>query len=291
MYSVGQTSTIFKSVDAGVPPACGDDDDGDDDYYDDDYLEKINTPLYFCTCGRESGAPPFDIRNKAACCSDGMTVCDDEPGGFCFAGSSSVSVLKTAAKSLRAANPPLVGKETTTNKLVSELKVGDKVVSARAPGQASKRPFAFFPNFATVTRISKSKSTESFVEITMEKITNAGAIRATLHHTFTLCNGKYKFAKDIKKGDCLHTVEHMSQGLVHKVKIVAPRPDDMTYTIELEDGTEEVAVGGVFSHVNTLAKSHMKGHGEGNAKLGKMGDDAKARFKKALIEAGAQLQP
>ena len=34
---IGSSSTIFKSVDAGVPPACVYDDDYDDDYNDDDY--------------------------------------------------------------------------------------------------------------------------------------------------------------------------------------------------------------------------------------------------------------
>lgn len=149
--------------------------------------------------------------------------------GYCFYGMSTVSVLKTGSAS-----------ESETKK-IRDLNVGDKILARGQNGKAE---------FKEVKALPHSKAREDYKEIKMGK-GNAESIRATLHHTFPTCSGKSKMAKDIKSGDCLLTPG--GKGYVHKVEHVTAKKGDITYTIEMEAGTTEVAVGGVFFHAKTVA--------------------------------------
>jgi len=108
--------------------------------------------------------------------------------------------------------------------------------------------------FAEVVALPHSPSAESFVKINMvpplgSKASKHG-LRATLHHTFPRCGGDEAVqAKDLKPGDCLHTVT--GKGVVESTEPVPVVNGDVTYTIELK-GADLVAVGGVFTHARGM---------------------------------------
>eukprot|EP00614_Pseudopedinella_elastica_P002237 CAMPEP_0172587782 /NCGR_PEP_ID=MMETSP1068-20121228/6788_1 /TAXON_ID=35684 /ORGANISM="Pseudopedinella elastica, Strain CCMP716" /LENGTH=294 /DNA_ID=CAMNT_0013382923 /DNA_START=59 /DNA_END=943 /DNA_ORIENTATION=- len=142
-----------------------------------------------------------------------------EEGGYCFYGESTVSVLAES------------GAET---KKINELKVGDQVFSRTSAGQTK---------FAEVMGAPHSEAKEDYVEVKMGK--PGKLVRATLHHTFPTCAGKTKKAMDIKSGDCL--LGAVGKQHVHKVSRVKHTKKDSTYTLVMEKGTKQVAVGGVFT--------------------------------------------
>lgn len=156
-----------------------------------------------------------------------MFKCISVAMGNCYHGSSTVSVLNTDGASVSTK--------------ISDLKVGDKIMANGGLEHKGKK-------YGTVIGLphNPSKKADDFVEITMGK--KAHNLRATKHHTFVKCSGETVTSKDIKKGDCLKTEDDLGTGLVHEVKNV-PAGDDMTtYSILMEKGVDEIAVGGVFTH-------------------------------------------
>jgi len=148
-------------------------------------------------------------------------VCMDS--GYCFYSMSTVSVLDAESGSPKT-------------KEIKELKVGDKILSKTAAGKTK---------FAEVRGLPKSEAKEDYIELNMGKKGDE-LIRATIHHTFKTCTGKTKKAHNIKGGDCLFTAEG-GKGYVHKAVRGAHKKKDETYTLVMEKGVNQVAVGGVFT--------------------------------------------
>mmetsp|Transcript_12792 Transcript_12792/g.19337 ORF Transcript_12792/g.19337 Transcript_12792/m.19337 type:complete len:184 (-) Transcript_12792:286-837(-) len=153
--------------------------------------------------------------------------------GYCFYSMSTVSVLNEAS-----------GHEEI--KRIKDIKVGDKILAKGAQG---------LPVFKPVKALPHSKAREDYVEIKMGKGPSQ-LIQATKHHTMSMCNGKTKLAMNVKSGDCIMTPggkEH-----VHKASKVPRAKTDVTYTIEMEHGVDQIAVGGVYTHTRSyLASSEM----------------------------------
>jgi hypothetical protein len=152
---------------------------------------------------------------------------------------------------------------------LSDVKVGDVVVTLDHKRQ--KR-------LSTVQQLPHSKSTGDFIEITlsgadspaveeapapahMAPAAAASLLQATEHHTFPTC-GRAKpanlrsashlaqvpmvEAKDIKAGSCVLTLE--GERLVASVKRRLASAKDVTYTVQLDGGSDLLVVGGVVSH-------------------------------------------
>ena len=155
-----------------------------------------------------------------------MFECRSKAMGNCYSGSSTVSVLKST------------GGEPTK---ISDLKVGDKIMANGGHEHKGKK-------YGTVIGLpsNPSKQADDFVEITMGKAKHT--LKATKHHTFVKCSGQIVMSKDIKKGDCLKTRDDTGTGLVAEVKDVPAGDSTMTYSILMEEGVDEIAVGGVFTH-------------------------------------------
>ena len=155
-----------------------------------------------------------------------MFECRSKAMGNCYSGSSTVSVLKST------------GGEPTK---ISDLKVGDKIMANGGHEHKGKK-------YGTVIGLpsNPSKQADDFVEITMGKAKHT--LKATKHHTFVKCSGQIVMSKDIKKGDCLKTRDDIGTGLVAEVKDVPAGDSTMTYSILMEEGVDEIAVGGVFTH-------------------------------------------
>jgi len=115
------------------------------------------------------------------------------------------------------------------------------------------------PTFAKVIAILHNRAVEPYVRIVMKgKLKRE--LQVTLHHTFDACSNKrnpFKHAlepyrrfiveaKDLKEGDCLHTIEGAT--MAHSIKHVAIKDGDVSYSVKLEGGVGTVAIGGVFTH-------------------------------------------
>lgn len=143
--------------------------------------------------------------------------------GYCFAGMSTVSVLKEGSS------------DETVTKRIRDIKVGDSVLSRSPEGVG----------FSKVVALPHSEPEEAFVELDMGR-TGMGLVRATLHHTFPTCSGKIKKAQDMRSGDCLRTATGKAH--IHKVAQHPAVKFGETYTVVLEGDAHEINVGGVFSH-------------------------------------------
>jgi len=169
---------------------------------------------------------------------------DAPPGGYCFHGMSTVTVLENEKD------------HSTTKKLVRNLKVGDKVLAARSQDikTAGKNKSL---KFATVTAVTHSPSQEKFVEIKTAKTVKGpgNLIHATLHHTFPLCSGRIASAEDIKKEQCIYTTHGESKVL--STRTVPVHEHDETYTIEVEKGYGFISVGGIFTNTKTQGGGMM----------------------------------
>jgi hypothetical protein len=155
--------------------------------------------------------------------------------GYCVSGSSVVKVL--------SAGMPVDTKLT-------EVKVGDKVLSRSLEGEHV---------YATVNGLPNSATVQPFVHITMGSAgSTAPQVKVTPHHTFPACSGHMVEAHKVKKGDCLLTVDGESR--VKETKFMPVdhlgAEDALTYTLVMGDDIESVAVGGVFTHARTNAHTH-----------------------------------
>jgi hypothetical protein len=108
--------------------------------------------------------------------------------------------------------------------------------------------------FAEVVGIARSRADEGYVDIVTSDAAR-GMLKATMHHLFPLCGTSNAVvrAKDIRKGNCLHTTAGQKQ--VTSVSRVAATGTDMTYSLNMKGDVSMVNIGGVF----TLAKA---GHGK-----------------------------
>jgi hypothetical protein len=137
---------------------------------------------------------------------------------------------------------------------LSEAQVGDLVLASSA-----KHPT---PAYAKITALPHSKSAGDFVRITMEAYSTDQGMKhetvVTPHHTFPACStrGGVMTAKDIKPGDCLHTVD--GKRTVAHVAYRAVAPWDKTYSVVLEGKFDRIAVGGILTHANPPAHSAAK---------------------------------
>jgi hypothetical protein len=83
------------------------------------------------------------------------------------------------------------------SKLFFELKVGDKVLTANSIGELSFADVVFLPH-------AKNNDVANFVELTTK---SGKKIKATQMHLLQACSGKLDYAKNLKIGDCLRTVD------------------------------------------------------------------------------------
>jgi hypothetical protein len=156
-----------------------------------------------------------------------LNYCIDK--GYCFYGASTVSVLKAGSSS------------EAEVKQIRDLKVGDKILAKDMSGHSA---------YKTVKALPHSRASEDYVEVKMGK-GQGEEIKATLHHTFPTCSGKSKMAKQLKSGDCLMTPN--GKDYVHKAMRVPAQKGDDTFTVEMEAGVQEIAVGGIFTHTKAIA--------------------------------------
>lgn len=177
------------------------------------------------------------------------TTIDDR--GNCYTAASVVKVLYPGAQS-------------STETKLTEVKVGDKILSRSLAGEQI---------YATVQGLPHSASEQPFVHISMASTDTSKSfdIKATPHHTFPACTGsKMVEARKVKAGDCLLTEDGES-----RVKTTHVLPlnkltgaDKTTYTLVMEDDVSSVSVGGIFTHARNVnggqthadIVSHIKSH-------------------------------
>lgn len=173
----------------------------------------------------------------------------DQSIGSCYHHTSTVTRL--LAKGRGTGQVPL-----------TDLAVGDRILAINNDAR---------PIFAKIEKIPHGPSSEPFVHIAMAGRTKH-ELKATLHHTFEACVSKrnpFKHAienfgpsviqaKDLKAGDCLHTAD--GRRMVRKVKHIAPKNGDVTYSIKLAGDIGTVAIGGVFTHAMGQ-HAQMSSHG------------------------------
>jgi secreted trypsin-like serine protease len=123
------------------------------------------------------------------------------------------------------------------------LSVGDKVL---AVGKTTRKE-----HFSTVVDLPHSPSDHDFIEVTVgAPAKKQHTVRTTEFHTFPLCDAGFRkdvMAKDLKEGQCLHTVGG-AKGVVTSIKRVKPEPGSETYTVVLEGADDLVVVDGVVTH-------------------------------------------
>ena len=115
------------------------------------------------------------------------------------------------------------------------------------------------PLFAKVEALPHGPSAEPFVHISMAGKEKCD-LKITLHHTFDACasdQNPFKHAveqfggiaikaKNIKRGDCLHTADGRRK--VHTAERFEFKDGDTTFSIKLTGNILTVAIGGVFTH-------------------------------------------
>jgi len=175
-------------------------------------------PMFCYWCPMDRMYPMYEATWKPYC----------EAGGYCFYGMSTVSVLTESG--------------ATETKKIEEVKVGQKVLARTTAGTSA---------FKEVMGTPHSKAKEDYVEVKIGK--KGDLLRATLHHTFPTCSGATKQARQLKSGDCLLGTN--GKAYVHNVSRVKAAEKDNTYTLVMEEGVKQVAVGGVFTDtMRTVSK-------------------------------------
>jgi hypothetical protein len=122
------------------------------------------------------------------CCKSGKSACDKvtpaaapttTTSASCFSGEDTVQIASGSSK------------------LFSELSVGDKVLTANSVGELSFADVVFLPH-------AKNDDVANFVQLSTK---SGKSIKATQMHLLQVCSGKLDYAKNLKLGDCLRTVD------------------------------------------------------------------------------------
>ena len=167
-------------------------------------------------------------------------ACPGGPCGWCFSARSTVMVRNSPNSNHFTATP------------LSEVHVGDEILMSA--GSSKKL------TFTRVESLPHSKTTQDTYRIEIKnsfrsvKGNVGNVLEATSFHTFPRCSGAGSldhevFAKDIKVGDCLLTLD--GKKLVKSVKLMSTIKASQyeTYSIVTSGGHNDVInVGGVFTH-------------------------------------------
>jgi hypothetical protein len=160
------------------------------------YTQVMPTGMVCATgivaCWADYGAL-FDSMS-ADCSETGYANCEEFfpalCNSMCLSSMSSISQLQADGKTFKEVP-------------ITSLKVGDMVESR----DANMKPVA-----AKVTLLPHNDATTGYVAVHLaghagSKAAHPAPVTATPHHTFPLCGGEVKTAKDLHAGDCLNTVE------------------------------------------------------------------------------------
>lgn len=91
----------------------------------------------------------------------------------------------------------LVELESGNTKAMSQLEVGDRILSADASGQLSFDDVIFLPH-------GRNSIVADFVSVTAE---SGKQVHATPIHLFRMCDGGLSMASDLRAGSCIRTVD------------------------------------------------------------------------------------
>jgi hypothetical protein len=197
----------------------------------------------------------------------GFEIC--AASGTCVSGSNSVQMWSESAGA--PVQTPL-----------HQVKVGDRILARSTEGKLVYTPVRGLPH---------SETKEAFVEIQMASPAAAEksdySLLATKMHTFPKCDGSIVSAHDVQTGDCLFTLD--GEGRVKHVNTAAEDKEEAdTYTIDVDEDVDAVAVGGVFTHARSgnLLHEHPISEVAKNRKIHKESAKGTMNVRKAFLRNG-----